>query len=87
MAKKLLNGELNLKDQQLTCIPSSLHNKRNQFNNLVRLNLSNNMITELDDDVCRGLNSLQELNLQFNKLKVISKHVKALMQLKKLNLD
>jgi len=45
------------------------------------------MITELDDDVCRGLNSLQELNLQFNKLKVISKHVKALMQLKKLNLD
>jgi hypothetical protein len=45
------------------------------------------MISELDDDVCRGLGSLELLDLRQNRLKIISKHVKALMKLRQLYLD
>ncbi len=68
-------------------IPPCLGSKRNEFSNIIKINLSGNQIQELEDSVCLALTSIEQLDLRNNRLKVISKHVKAMMQLKQLYLD
>ena len=57
------------------------------FKNIVLIDLQNNELTELDSFFCQNLPSLVHLDLRNNKLKVLSEHIKALMNLQVLRLD
>lgn len=79
MLAKVVNKQLNLQETQLTNVPPCLGSKRNEFSGLIKINLSGNQIQELDDSVCLALTSIEQLDLRNNRLKIISKHVKAMM--------
>ena len=92
MAAKLLEKvsrkqELVLRDKQMTVIPEPLKYVTEAFDSLLVLDLQDNNIQELDGDVCKNLPRLQKLDLRNNKIKTISTHIKALMNLTILKLD
>jgi len=64
-----------------------MQSERGEFSNLRSLNLSNNLIQDLDSNTCKSLVNLTYLNLQQNRLKTISPHIKAIMELKVLILN
>ena len=92
MAEKLLEKvshkqELILRDKQLAVIPEPLKYVTEAFDSLLVLDLQDNNISEIDGDFCKNLPRLQKLDLRNNKIKTISTHIKALMNLTVLKLD
>lgn len=59
LRKVTATGDLIIREKQLQQIPVALCSRRNEFAQLIRLNLSGNQIQELDGDVCRGLSNLE----------------------------
>ena len=92
MAEKLLDKvshkqELILRDKQISVIPEPLKYVTEAFDSLLVLDLQDNNIQEIDGDVCKNLPRLLKLDLRNNKIKTISTHIKALMNLTVLKLD
>ena len=71
----------------MVAIPEPLKFVPETFDSLLILDLQDNNIQEIDGDFCKNLPSLQRLDLRNNKIKIISTHIKALMNLTSLKLD
>ena len=73
--------------QHMSEIPLPLQCESERFSDLRVLDLSNNNIVELGDRACRTFYNLTDLNLSNNKLKSVSRHIRAVMNLRRLFLQ
>jgi Leucine-rich repeat (LRR) protein len=51
------------------------------------LDIRGNEIIKLEEEICKNLQSLRRLDARNNKIKEVSAHIKAMMQLSVLRLD
>lgn len=51
------------------------------------MNIRGNELTRLEEEICKNLSQLRKLDARNNKIREISPHIKAMMQLKVLRLD
>ncbi len=79
------DGELILKNQKINVIPRAFYHMR--FEHLQVLDIRGNEITKLEEEICKNLSGLKKLDARNNKIKEVSVHVKAMMQLQILRLD
>jgi internalin A len=74
---------LSIQGNKLKKFPVSV----SSVNTLIKLNLSENQISSIEDDAFLGLENLEELDLSFNELTYLPSSLGALTKLKKLNLS
>ena len=79
------NGELILKSKKINVIPRAFYHSR--FDKILILDIRHNEITEIEGEICKNLPMIKKLDARYNKIKTISFHVKAMMQLNILRLD
>lgn len=79
------NGELILKQKKISVIPRTFYFMR--FEQILILDIRGNEITEIEGAICQNLPMIKKLDARNNKIKVISSHIKAMMQLNILRLD
>ncbi|CDW76991.1 leucine rich repeat family protein [Stylonychia lemnae] len=78
-------GELNLKGQKICIIPRSIYQMK--FDRVQLLDIRENELVKLEEEICKNLCQLKKLDARKNKIREISPHIKAMMQLKVLRLD
>ena len=72
-------GELVLKNQKICVIPRIFYHAR--FEKLLELDIRGNEITKFEEEICKNLLNLKRLDARNNKLRDLSQHIKAMMQL------